>query len=152
MKFLWPNKGSHLPLLVALGIGYSAFAQITTLPVVTIRATDPLATWSGDTATFTVLREGPTNSELNVYYAIGGSASNGVDYTEISHWVNIPAGVRSNTITISPLNNGQTNIATVELKLVPSPMLPPVNYEIGLPAAATVFITPPGVKIGRAHV
>jgi hypothetical protein len=144
-QFLWPKKGSHLPLLVALGIGSSAFAQITTFPVVTIKATDPLASWSGDTGTFTVFRDGPTNADLNVYYAIGGSASNSVDYTQISHWVSIPAGITSNTITISPINNRQTNIETVDLKLVPSPMLPPVNYAIGYPAAATVFITPEGV-------
>ena len=145
MQFLWPKKGSHLPLLIALGIGSSVFGQVITFPVVTIKASDPLAAWSGDTGTFSVSRDGPTNAELNVYYAIGGSASNGIDYAEVSHWVNIPAGVRSNTITISPINNGQTNIETVELKLVPSPMLPPVNYEIGFPASAIVFITPNGV-------
>src|SRR5579859_7802215 len=135
IQFLWPNKGRHLPWFLALGVCTSALGQISTFPVVTLRATDPLASWSGDTGTFTVFRDGPTNAGLNVYYAIGGSASNGVDYTEISHWVSIPAGVRSNTITISPINNGQTNIETVVLKLVPSPMLPPVNYAIGFPAA-----------------
>src|SRR5512137_1899378 len=108
-KFLWPNKGRHLPLLLALGIGSSALAQIATIPVVTMKATDPLAAWPGDTGTFTVFRDGPTNADLNVYYAIGGSASNGVDYAAITHWVSIPAGVRSNTITISQINNGQTD-------------------------------------------
>ena len=144
-KFLWPNEGCHLPLLLALGLGSSAFAQIDTFPVVSIYATAPLASWTGNSGTFTVVRNGPTNQALNVYYAIGGSASNGVDYTEISHWASIPAGVSSNNITISPINNGQTNIETVELKLTASPMLPPVNYLIGYPAAATVFITPAGV-------
>src|ERR1041385_2796312 len=105
MLFLWPKQGSHLPLLLALGLGTSAFAQITSFPVVAIRATDPLASWSGDTGTFTVFRDGPTNMDLNVYYAIGGSASNGVDYTEISHWVSIPAGTRTGTITIAPIAN-----------------------------------------------
>jgi hypothetical protein len=143
--FLWPKRGSHIPLLLALALGTNAIAQITSFPVVTLRATDPLASWSGDTGTFTVFRDGPTNASLNVYYAIGGSASNGVDYTEITHWVSIPAGTRTNSITISPIDKGQTDIKTVQLKLVPSPMLPPVNYAIGTPAAATVFITPPGV-------
>ena len=145
MQFLWPTKGRHLTWLLALGVCTSALSQISSIPVVSLRATDPLASWSGDTGTFTVFRDGPTNASLNVYYAIGGSASNGVDYAEISHWVSIPAGVRSNTITISPIHKGQTNIETVELKLVPSPMLPPVNYAIGFPSAATVFITPDGV-------
>jgi hypothetical protein len=82
---------------------------------------------------------------LNVYYLIGGTATNGVDYAMIGNWVMIPAGTRTNTITITPINNGQTNIETVVLKLAQSPMLPPVNYAIGIPSVATVFITPPGV-------
>jgi hypothetical protein len=116
-----------------------------TLPVVTIRSTDAFASWAGDTGTFTVFRDGPTNATLNIYYLIGGTATNGVDYDTIGNWVMILAGVRTNTITIAPLDHSQTNIATVVLKLAPSPMLPPVNYEIGYPAAATVFITPPGI-------
>jgi hypothetical protein len=126
----------------------SSNAQIISnsiIPVVTIHATDPLASWSGDTGTFTVVRDGPTNADLNVYYGIGGSASNGVDYAAITHFVSIPAGVRTNTVTIKPIDNGQTNIETVELKLEYSPMMPPVNYLIGRPASATVFITPAGV-------
>ena len=145
MLFLWPKQGSHIPLLLALGLTTSALAQITSFPVVAIRAIDPLASWSGDPGAFTVFRDGPTNMTLNVYYAIGGSASNGVDYTELSHWVTIPAGTTTNTIIISPVDKGQTDLKTVELKLIPSPMLPPVNYVIGTPAVATVFITPPGM-------
>src|SRR5215469_554225 len=77
-------------------------AQLSTIPVVTIHASDPLASWAGDTGTFTVVRDGPTNQSLNVFYLIGGSASNGVDYASIGNWVMIPAGIRTNTITISP--------------------------------------------------
>src|SRR5690349_3084073 len=71
-------------------------AQTTTLPVVTIRATDPLASYSGDTGTFIVFRDGPTNADLNVFYLIGGSASNGVDYAAIGNYVMVPAGARTN--------------------------------------------------------
>lgn len=134
-------------LLIAV-FGSSVRAQIITnfsFPVVSIRSTDPLASWSGDSGTFTVFRDGPTNQALNVYYAIGGTASNGVDYATITHWVTIPAGIRSNSITISPINNGQTNVETVDLKLAYSPMMPPINYGIGYPASATVFITPAGM-------
>src|SRR6267154_3114073 len=136
--------------LLIIGAAISTRAQSIDLtnysiPVVTMHAPDPLASWTGDTGTFTVVRDGPTNAALNVYYLIRGTASNGVDYASIGNWVMIPAGVRTNDITIAPLNNGQTNIETVELELSPSPMLPPVNYQIGYPAAATVFISPPGV-------
>jgi len=113
--------------------------------VVTIKATSPLASWAGTPGVFTLFRDGPTNDTLNVYYLIGGTASNGVDYVSIGNWITVPAGLRTNTITISPIDNGQTNIETVALKLAESPMMPPVNYYIGYPSAAAVFITPAGI-------
>jgi hypothetical protein len=120
-------------------------AQIATIPSVHIQATDPLASWSGDTGTFTFFRDGPTNQTLNVFYLIGGSASNGVDYASIGNWVMIPAGLRTNTITVSPINKGQTNIETVIIKLSESPLAIPQNYVIGFPSVATVYITPADV-------
>src|SRR5436190_20878541 len=76
---------SRLLVLSAFGVAVSSPAQSSdptnyVIPVVTIRATDPLASWTGDTATFSVFRDGSTNAALNVYYLIGGTASNGVDY------------------------------------------------------------------------
>src|SRR5439155_25822375 len=63
-------------------------------------------------------------------------------------------GERTNTVTISPINNGQTQTETVILTLAPSPTLNPVNYVIGNPSNALVFIryrnatnTPPTVQI-----
>src|SRR5436309_4523173 len=108
-----------IPLVIA-SVAFAALSQTSSIPVVTIRATDPLASWSGDTGTFTLFRAGPTNATLNVYYRIEGTASNGVDYKAIGNWVIIPAGERTNSIIISPINNGQTNIETVVLQLAPS--------------------------------
>src|SRR5438132_587071 len=82
---------------VLLTVASSGFAQTNTntfLPVVTIKATDAFATYSGDTGTFTLFRDGPTNDSLFVYYRIGGTASNGVDYASIPNTATIPAGVR----------------------------------------------------------
>src|ERR1700690_2404065 len=104
-----------IPLLLVSGL--SGFSQQADIPVVSIYANEPFASWSGKDGTFTVLRNGPTNQTLNVYYLIGGTASNGVDYATIGNWVMIPAGVRSNNITITPIDNGQTNTETVVLKL-----------------------------------
>ena len=145
-RMLWRVKFPLVILLTSLGV--SAYTQTVTntlIPVVTIHATDPYASWSGDPGTFTVFREGRTNDALVVYYLTGGNTSNGVDFAELTHWVTIPAGVRSNTITIKPIDTGRTDIGTVELKLAPSPLTPPINYVIGYPASATVFITPEGV-------
>src|SRR5256885_736477 len=118
------------------------YSQTAVIPVVTIRATDPFATWSGEPGLFSVFRDGPTNETLNVFYRIGGTASNGVDYAMIGNWVTITAGTRSNSISIKPIQNGQTNIGNVELQLTPSPLAIPQNYDIGSPSAATVYITP----------
>jgi hypothetical protein len=114
-----------------------------------------LASWSGDPGVFTVFRDGPTNATLNLFYTIGGSASNGVDYAITPRTITIPGGERTSTITINPINNGQSNLTkTVVLTLTPPPTLPPVNYMIGTPSNATVYITgsnttnlPPTVRI-----
>ena len=72
------NRGM-LPISVVLIVGaFGGLAQGQTnfsIPVVTIRASDPIAMESGDTATFEVDRHGDTNVPLLVYYLIGGTAS-----------------------------------------------------------------------------
>ena len=130
----------------------SSFAQIPiypfptnlTIPVVTIKATDPLATWSGNPAVFTVFRRNNPAPALNVFYRISGSATDGQDYQLIPNWVTIPSGVLSADIVINPTNHGQSAIKTVTLTLTNSPLmgpLTPVNYVIGKPSSDTVFIT-----------
>ena len=114
-----------------------------TVPVVTIQATDPIATPVSPGA-FTVFRHGDTNLALNVYYQIGGTASNGADYALISNWVTISAGATSNSIAISPIKNEASSAAeTVILQLAPSPLMSPlipINYEIGVPSNAVVYV------------
>jgi hypothetical protein len=122
-----------------------SFAQTSagnTVPVVTVLATDPNASWTGDPGTFTVFRSGNPVPALNVYCCISGTASNGVDYQTIGSFVSLGSGVMSNTVVINPINRGQTNIETVMLDLCPSPLLNPVNYSIGSPSEAVVFISP----------
>ena len=137
-------------ILLTVSVLAGAFAGVasaqSTIPVVTLVATDPVASVSGDTGTFTLFRDGDTNSTLNVYCRIGGTASNGVDYALISNWAVIPAGARSNSITITPVNNGQTNTQTVVVQLASSPLMMPVNYVIGYPSNAVVYIEGTGVK------
>src|SRR6185436_16793228 len=67
-------------------------------PVVTVRATDPIAAEPDptsdhlDTATFTIHRTGLRDFPLTVYYRLGGTASNGVDYRELPYSATIPRG------------------------------------------------------------
>ncbi len=134
----------YLSLALAAG-GMAQTAGSNLIPVVTIQATDDHGTWTGDPAVFTVFRSGDPAPALNVYCCISGTATNGVDYQAIGSFVSLPAGVTSNTIVIQPINLGQTDIRTVTVDLCPSPLLTPVNYSIGSPSTATVYLTPPGV-------
>lgn len=131
-------------LCLFLAITAAGFAQ--TVPGVTIQATDVQGTWTGDPAVFTVFRSGDPTPALNVYCCISGTATNGVDYQAIGNFVSLPTGVLSNTIVINPINLGQTDTRTVTVDLCPSPLLNPVNYSIGSPDSATVYITPAGVS------
>jgi hypothetical protein len=142
-------KGLFSAFCLSLALASAGFAQTATgssVPVVTIRATDGTGTWTGDPAVFTVFRSGNPAPALNVYCCISGSASNGVDYQTIGSFVSLPAGVMSNTIVIHPVNLGQTDTKTVTVDLCPSPLMIPVNYSVGSPSRATVYITPPGVS------
>ena len=130
-------------------------------PVVSIYAPDPVAiegtnyaNWftpatlvtnyiSGtNTATFLVRRDSQTNTDLTVYYAIGGTASNGVDYAAIPNYVVIPAGQTYTLITIVPLadtDSSYRSYDTVSLSLS-VPTNPPLAYLIGSPSSAGAII------------
>ena len=154
MKAIWLT-GTARGLSFACGLLLAA-ANGSVVPVVTVQATQVYAT-TNDPGAFTVFRAGDTNALLNVWYDLGGTASNGVDYATIPpHLVTIPAGAISNTIVITPLTNPPTASAveTVVLSLTNSPLMTPVNYEIGSPSAGTVYIEgkdvtnlPPAVQI-----
>jgi hypothetical protein len=97
-----------------------------------------------NTATFTVRRTGPTNDSLRVYYAIGGTASNGVDYSALSGVVTIPAGRRSAGIVVMPIDDAvREHLETVLIKLrfPPTPLDPADSaYALGRPESAAAFI------------
>lgn len=139
--------------MVILAVGvfpFHAFAQTSGVPVVTIEATKPIASSPASPGIFTVFRAGDTNETLNVYYDIGGSASNGVDYAQIGNFVQIAAGAVSNSIVIIPSANAAPASAgkTVILQLGSSPLANPVNYEIGVPSNAVVTIENPVLSLG----
>ena len=94
-----------------------------------------------NTATFLVHRNTGTNSDLTVYYCIGGTATNGVDYETIPNWVTIPVGMTYALIPIVPLNSDSSyrSYDTVILKLMSSTNVPP-NYIVGSPSSAGAVI------------
>jgi hypothetical protein len=89
-----------------------------------------------NTATFVVRRHGPTDMSLVVDYAIGGSASNGVDYAALSGVVTIEAGRRTARIVVVPTDDLLVEgIESVRLAIKSSD-----DYRIGFPSRAGAII------------
>lgn len=90
-----------------------------------------------DQGQFTFRRTGSTASALRVYFSVGGTATNGVDYNTITKPVIIPAGASSAHVRVVPINDsiyevGETVVITV---------LAATGYRVGSPSSATVTIT-----------
>ncbi len=107
------------------------------LPLVTINITDASASETGaNSATLVVSRSGSTLAPLTVYYAIGGTASAGVDYFALSGAVTLNAGESSASITLLPMDDllaegPETVILTLSADAA---------YTIGASASATITI------------
>ena len=107
------------------------------LPEVTIAATDDTAAEAGaQTGTFTVTRSGGTAGAMEVFYTIGGTADNGVDYAALAGSVIIPDGSASATVTVTPVDDlAEEGTEKVTLTLTDMPA-----YRVGSPASDTVTI------------
>jgi hypothetical protein len=112
-------------------------AAITILTGVNIFATDPDATEvpattgaAPDSARFTIRRASRSDS-IVVYYQIGGTALNGIDYEKLSGEVSMPQGVSSVDIIVTPIDDTLfEETETIELTLIP-------------PCPACLFANPP---------
>jgi len=106
-------------------------------PVMTIAATDPSASEAGpDPGVFTVSRTGSTTAALTVNYSVGGTATNGTDYTALSGTVFIAAGATSAPIVVTPVDDALIEGAqTVIVTLTAGS-----GYTLGTPKTATVTI------------
>jgi len=97
--------------------------------------------WGPKAALFTVRRFGDASSPLTVYYSIGGTASNGVDYVALPGDVTIPASGVVGLIPIVPIDHGASQpVKTVILTLTGPPGLSPLDYIIGVPFRAEALI------------
>jgi hypothetical protein len=137
--------------------------------VVTIETVDAVATEQDprldipiDPALLLVRRLGPTNIPLTVFYRVGGSASNGVDYEKLSGEVNIPAGATTAEIFVEAIDDlavegTETVIVNVIPPICPAIYPPPPScYAVGRPDTAIAYIrdndapasnSPPTVRI-----
>lgn len=160
-RWLWEHVGAQSSeiMLQARAVdnqGASSWAENVFIkvvpqmpPYVTIQATDPFATEGSvpaDTATFTVRRTAPTNSDLRVLYSLKGTAENGRDYLRLSGEVVIPAGSFAKQIEVVPINDRlveptETIIATLEAPVCPAIYPPPPEcYLVADPAQAVAYL------------
>jgi hypothetical protein len=129
MKAMFSSNKVATTLAVALAFTAShviaapfpvPFPKINTnLPTISVIASDPVALEGTSTASFTLLRYGPTNSPVAVTLGISGTASNGVDYGPITNTITLPAGDLALDIPIVPLmdtnhRGNKTVVLTVE--------------------------------------
>jgi hypothetical protein len=76
-----------------------------------------------------------TNGNLIVNYALGGTASNGIDYTSLPGAVTIPAGASNATISVIPFNDALAEgTETVTVMVVAG------RYTVGSPASASIDV------------
>ena len=89
-----------------------------------------------------------TSAEVN--YAVGGTATPGDDYLQLSGSVTIDAGSSKATITVTPVND--TDVESPET--VVATLSANAAYTVGTPSSATVTITsdegPPKVQFSAA--
>jgi hypothetical protein len=110
------------------------------LPTVAVIASEPLASEAAGTnfaaGEFVVQRDGILTNSLTVQYSIGGTAENGVDYTNISSVV-FTQGVSRIFITVGPKTDTEyEGDETVTLTIGAN-----AAYQIGANGSATVTIT-----------
>ncbi len=125
------------PIVFSNNAGAS-FTVIPSLPTVTITAPDPSASEvpATDTGRFSIKRAGCADSDLNVFYTVSGTATNGVDYRRLRGSVTIRSGAPSVAIALRPIDDTISEPdETAILTLSPDP-----NYIIGSRNTATVTI------------
>ncbi len=139
-----PDETVTVSLVPAAGydLGGSTSATVTILDDdpqrVMITATDSHAREnSSDRGTFTVARSGSLAANLLVAYTLGGTTSNGTDYTFLSGSLLIPSGQATASVTVTPVNDSfvegpETVVATLGDSSA---------YNVVNPGQATMTIT-----------
>jgi len=105
---------------------------------VTLSASDANAAETANPGVFTFSRTGGTlSAPLVVYFTVNGTATRGVDYTDIPDFVTIPAGASSFVLPITPINDAiNEGSERVTLMLAPAP-----EYTVATTTPQTVTIT-----------
>ncbi len=105
-----------------------ATPPVVVLPTVSLLTTvSTVVAGSNDAATVMVMRSGDLSGKLNVFYSIGGTAQNGVDYLTLLGRVKLKPGKDTAFINIVPAGpSADGTQKNVKLKL-----LPEATYQFG---------------------
>ncbi|MGK7904369.1 MAG: S8 family serine peptidase [Hormoscilla sp.] len=126
-----------------------ATTTITSLPEVTISATDADASEDGDAGEFTVARSGDTTESLSVSFSTAGDATEGSDYATIGAIV-IPAGSSEVTVSLDPIDDDEVE----EEETLVVNLEAGTGYKLGDESSASVSIAdndvgPLVMEVGR---
>jgi len=144
--FVFDTPGEYVFRLTAFDGELTTFDDVTITVLeptqISVSASDGEANeLSPDPGEFTVTRTGDTN-EMTVYLAISGTASNGVDYVELTNVVTFAAGSNSITMQVTPIlddhiEGDESVILTVQTNSA---------YSVsGGPATVTIHDSPYGL-------
>jgi len=127
MRKTHPSQGIHIVTIAGLLVLGPCLRAQSALPYVQLLATDPTALEGTSSGAFTLIRYGPNTSNLEVFLAISGTASNGVDYATISGTVTIPSGSQAVDILVEPIvDTARRGNKTVALSVKTN-----ANYQVG---------------------
>lgn len=156
-EFVWTNApaGEHVLTVAtvdnqgARGVSDPVTILVAgshTNTVVSLVATDPHASESGDTGMFTFRRTGNLDHAILVFYRVQGTAGNGFDYQSITNQIQIPSGQSEVNLLINPIpDNLAESPESVSIILQAPPCYavfppPPQCYQLGSPFSAVVVI------------
>ena len=128
-----------VPAPYELGSPVSATVDLSDAanPIVSVTASDPSASESGDAGAFTFTRSGSLAAPLEVTIVLSGSATPGFDYLPVPTAVTFLAGQAAATVSVVPLTDAAPDLSeTVIVTIVDG-----AAYDLGAVSTATVTIS-----------
>ncbi|WP_462162156.1 Calx-beta domain-containing protein, partial [Microcystis aeruginosa] len=123
---------------LSLTASYFSYVSSPTLPSITLAVSPSSVTEDGTTnLVYTFTRSGSTTNPLTVNYTVGGTATNGTDYTSIPTSVTFAAGSSTATVTVDP--TADTTVESDETVILT--LASGTGYTVGTTTAVTGTIT-----------
>ncbi len=125
--------------------GVTSFGKFITVPnVLSVATLNPNATEDGpQPGIFEIRRNGGTNT-LTVLYTLGGTATNGVDFSPLSGSVMLPPDVTNATIAVTPM----ADAAVEASELVTLTLATNSGYIVDAPSSASLVIADSSTPTG----